>query len=141
MNGLRRMLLRDEAKVPYAYQDSLGYWTIGVGHLIDKARGGFLPDFIIDLLLDYDIDVKTGALLKRFPWMATLDEVRKAVMISMAFQLGVEGLSKFKRALAYMKSGEYTAASLEFADSTVARKQTPERWKRHCEQIRTGEWQ
>jgi lysozyme len=134
------MLIRDERRVPYAYEDSLGFLTIGVGHLIDQRKGGSLPDFMIDELLDYDISTKTAELLKRFPWMATLDEARQAVMVSMAFQLGVSGLAKFPKALTYMKGGEYHSAAFEFADSTVAREQTPERWKRHCEMIRTGEW-
>lgn len=31
-----RTLETDEGRVPHAYQDHLGYWTIGVGHLVDK---------------------------------------------------------------------------------------------------------
>ena len=30
------LLSLHEGRVEHAYQDSLGYWTIGVGHLIDK---------------------------------------------------------------------------------------------------------
>jgi hypothetical protein len=58
----------------------------------------------------------------------------------MAFQLGVDGLAKFPRALALMQYGEYSSAAIEFAYSKVARDQTPERWQRHCEQLRTGVW-
>jgi lysozyme len=140
MNGLRKQLIRDEGRVPHVYKDSLGFDTIGVGHLVDKSRGGFLPEAIIDQLLDYDIAAKTADLLGRFPWMATLDEARKAVLINMAFQLGIEGLSKFIHALSFMRNGEYTSAAIAFADSKVAREQSPERWKRHCDQLRSGEW-
>lgn len=35
---LKKQLIRDEGDVPYAYQDSLGYWTIGAGFLIDKRK-------------------------------------------------------------------------------------------------------
>ena len=70
-----------------------------------------------------------------------LDEVRKAVLVNMTFQLGIKGLTEFRRAMGYMERGEYTAASLAFADSRVAREQTPERWRRHCLQIKTGAWQ
>lgn len=138
--GLKAQLIRDEGIVEYAYPDSLGFLTIGVGHLIDRRRGGNLPPHIIDALLQHDITEKTAELYSRFPWVTLLDEVRRATLINMAFQLGVDGLAKFARAMAYMRNGEYSAAALAFADSTVAREQTPERWARHCAQIRTGEW-
>ena len=35
-------LKRDEGWVPHAYKDSLGFWTIGYGFLIDEKRGGEL---------------------------------------------------------------------------------------------------
>ena len=140
VTSLREQLIRDEGCIPYVYTDSLGFYTVGVGHLCDKRRGGGLPDSIIAALLDYDIATHSADMLKAFPWMDTLDPVRFATMANMCFQLGVTGLSQFAKSLAYMKSGEYTAASLSFADSKVAREQTPERWKRHCKQIATGEW-
>lgn len=37
---LASLLTSDEGRVPHAYQDHLGYWTIGVGHLIDRRKGG-----------------------------------------------------------------------------------------------------
>lgn len=139
--GLKAQLVRDEGIVEHAYEDSLGYLTIGCGHLIDRRRGGKLPPHIIQALLEWDITQKSAELYTAFPWVTELDEVRKAALINMAFQLGINGLSQFGRALAYMRNGEYTAASLAFADSKVAREQTPERWKRHCAQIKSGEWQ
>ena len=33
-------LRRNEGEVLHAYQDHLGFWTIGVGRLIDKRKGG-----------------------------------------------------------------------------------------------------
>lgn len=139
--NLRQQIERDEGRVSYVYEDSLGFHTIGVGHLVDKRRGGGLPGHIIDALLDHDIGVATTALLERFPWMATLDPPRLATMVNMAFQLGVTGLAQFHDALGYLQRGEYTAASLAFADSKVAKTQAPDRWKRHAQQLKTGEWQ
>lgn len=138
--GLKAQLIRDEDVIEYAYEDSLGFWTIGVGHLIDKRRGGKLPRHIIDALLEWDITQKSAELYTAFPWVTELDEVRKATLINMAFQLGVDGLAKFGKALAHMREHQYEAAAAEFADSIVARVQTPQRWARHCQQIRTGIW-
>lgn len=138
--GLKQQLVRDEGRVEYAYLDSLGFLTIGCGHLIDKRRGGSLPPHIIDALLEWDITTKSAALYTAFPWVADLDEARKATLINMAFQIGIEGLGKFVKAMGFMRAGAYNAAATEFADSVVAREQTPERWARHCEQIKTGVW-
>lgn len=148
---IRQQLERDEGRVPYAYQDSMegrcekcgksnGYWTVAVGHLIDRRRGGYLPDHIIDALLDHDIKTHSAELYAAYPWVPDLDEPRRAVLINMAFQLGLKGLAQFVKALGFMKSGAYNAAADAFADSLVARVQTPERWARHCKQIRSGEW-
>lgn len=43
---IKKQLIRDEGNVPYAYSDSLGYLTIGVGFLIDKRKGGRLPEAV-----------------------------------------------------------------------------------------------
>ena len=132
------LLESDEGRVPFAYQDSLGFWTIGVGHLIDQRKGGGLPDPIIDLLLDYDIQSKTTELFKALPWVANLNEPRRTVLICMAFQLGVPGLLTFRNTLAVLKAGDYNRAADMFLQSRVAREQTPLRWKRFAKQIRTG---
>lgn len=135
------MLERDEGYREYAYQDHLGYWTIGIGHLIDKRRGGRLHRDIIYQILSRDISEKTEQLYEYFPWAMELDEPRRAVLICMCFQLGIDGLRKFKKAMDFMEKGAYYAAASEFANSLVAREQTPERWERFCNQIRSAEWQ
>ena len=48
-------LSRDEGTVLQAYQDSLGYWTIGTGRLIDKRRGGGITKAEADYLLANDV--------------------------------------------------------------------------------------
>ena len=40
MSKLIEMIKHHEGVVPHAYQDSRGYWTIGVGRLIDESLGG-----------------------------------------------------------------------------------------------------
>lgn len=138
---LAAMLERDEGRVKHAYQDSLGYWTIGVGHLIDKRLGGGLPDPIIDALLKHDIAEKTAQLVAQFPWAARLDDARRAVLVSMTFQLGIGGLSGFTRAMSAMEQGYWNAAADRFLQSKVAREQAPARWERFARQIRYGQWQ
>lgn len=137
---LRAQLSRDEGRIPHAYQDSLGFWTIGVGHLIDAHKGGRLPEHIIDALLDYDIQEHTKELFARLPWISELDPARQAVLINMAFNLGVQGLLTFANTLAFIKAKEYEAAAKNMLLSKWAQQVGP-RATRLAKQMETGEWQ
>jgi lysozyme len=113
---LKSALRRDEGFRSYAYQDSKGYWTIGVGHLIDRRGGGLKPQFI-EMLLDDDIDEKISQLNKALPWWSQLDEVRQRVLVNMTFNLGVDGLLGFHNFLAALERKEFAAAADEMVDS------------------------
>lgn len=138
--NLRMQLEVDEGRVPHAYQDHLGYWTIGVGHLIDKRKGGRLPNQIIDALLDYDIAEKTMQLEQSFPWFRSLNEARQEALINATFQLGINGLAKFKLTLAALRDERWAMAAEQMRRSLWAR-QTPGRCKRLAAQIESGERQ
>jgi len=114
---LKQLLIKHEAEVNHAYQDSEGYWTIGVGHLIDERKGGKISHKISMLILDDDINEKLGQCDRAFDWFDDLDETRKIVILNMAFNLGVDGFKKFKKTIAYIEHGEYEAASIEMLDS------------------------
>ena len=118
---IKKQLIRDEGNVPYAYSDSLGYLTIGVGFLIDKRKGGRLPDAVRDFWLDYEISKTTAELEKRLPFFSELSQVRKDTLINMAFNLGVNGILNFKKTIALMADGKHTEASREMLDSRWAR--------------------
>jgi len=137
---LTEQLRRDEGTESCAYQDSLGYWTIGVGRLIDARKGGGLSNEEIDYLLDNDIKAKTHEVLRALPWAARLSEARQAVLVNMAFQMGTKGLLAFRRALGSVEDGQYGDAAVEMLNSTWA-KQTPARAMRLATQMETDQWQ
>lgn len=139
-NNIVGQLLSDEGVVLHAYQDHLGFWTIGVGRLIDKRRGGGITQEEALYLLYNDIKRKTEELELRLPWVGKLDDARKGALLNMAFQLGVVGLLGFKTTLALIRSGDFAKASVQMLKSKWAQ-QTPERAQRIAEQIRTGVWQ
>jgi lysozyme len=66
-----------------------------------------------------------------------LNDVRKAVVLSMCYQLGFFSVRKFRKTIAYLAAGEYEAASVEMLDSRWYR-QTKSRALRHSEMIKTG---
>lgn len=134
-----QQLKNEEGSVAHAYQDSLGYWTIGVGRLIDERKGGLLYPDEIDYLLKNDIKRKTDGLNDALPWFHLLDEPRQAVLIQMAFQMGVKGLLAFTTTLGHVRVGRYAEAAVAMLESLWAR-QTPERAARLSKQMETGEW-
>jgi lysozyme len=138
LDKLKAELIRDEGVVPHAYEDSLGYLTIGVGHLIDKRRKGGLSEDEIAYILGNDIARCIDALDKHLDWWRSLDPVRQRVLVNLCFQLGISGLLGFKNTLAALQRGDYKAA----ADGLRASKlyqQTPARTERRARMIETGE--
>lgn len=133
------MLSLHEGRVAHAYQDSLGFWTIGVGHLIDKAKGGRLPEPIIDALLDLDIYEHATELEKALPWVKNLDGARRAVLVDMAFNLGVAGLLGFKNTLKAVQEGRWADASAGMLASKWAT-QVKGRATRLAKMMETGQW-
>lgn len=137
---LTKQLRRDEGEVLHAYQDHLGFWTIGIGRLIDKAKNGGITEAEAAYLLNNDIQKRLAELKQRLPWFDTLDEARQGVLLNMAFQMGVFGLLAFHTTLGMVQSGDYAGAADNMLQSLWAR-QTPERAMRLAEQMRTGVWQ
>ena len=135
-----QQLKNEEGVIPHAYQDSLGFWTIGVGRLIDQRKGGLLYPDEIEYLLANDVKRKTDGLNDALPWFHLLDERRQAVLIQMAFQMGLMGLLAFSTTLSHIRVGRYDEAAVAMLESIWA-KQTPERAIRLSKQMETGEWQ
>jgi lysozyme len=133
-------LRRDEGEVLHAYDDHLGFATIGVGRLIDKRRGGGISAQESAYLLNNDIARVDAALRSRLSWYGQLDEVRQGALINMGFQLGIDGLLGFTRSLACIRDGRFAEAETHLLASKWA-EQTPARARRIARQVVTGEWQ
>lgn len=130
-------LVRDEGEVLHAYQDSLGFWTIGVGRLIDTRKGGGISREESRYLLANDIKTVLADLLT-FPWFMGLDPVRKRAVASMRFQLGPTTFRRFTATLAALASGDYDTAGDRILKSKWAR-QTPDRARRIARMVKTGD--
>jgi lysozyme len=111
----RKMLIeelrRDEGVVLHEYKDHLGYSTIGIGRLIDKRRGGGITLQEAEYLLGNDVDKVYSELKARLPWFVEKPDYVQRALCNMAFQMGIEGLLKFKNTLQFIKSGNYSAAA------------------------------
>jgi lysozyme len=139
ITSLEEQLKRDEGEVLHAYQDSLGFWTIGVGRLIDAKHGGGITKAESSILLANDITKAEIAIAASAPWASALDPVRKGVLLNMHFQLG-DGLFNFHNTLDLIRRGKWDEASAAMWKSKWAT-QTPERVMRLQKQLQTGTWQ
>ncbi len=137
MNTIEDQLILHEGVVDHAYQDSLGFWTIGVGRLIDARKGGHLSRDEIKCLLRNDVELVNAALDKRLPWWRTLSPVRQKVLTDMAFNLGVDGLLTFKNTLAAIEAGDYAMGAAGMLASKWA-EQVKGRAVRLAEMMKTG---
>lgn len=135
-NVRQQLILHEELRLS-AYQDHLGFWTIGVGRLIDARKGGRLSRAEALMLLDNDINVCLSDLAS-FPWFAGLNAVRAKALIDMRFQLGGDGLRGFTKMLAALARHDYATAKAEGFDSKWARVDTPERAQVVLRQLETG---
>jgi lysozyme len=118
--NLKKCLLESEGYAKYAYQDSLGYWSIGIGRCIDKRVGKGLSDDEINYLLDNDIS-QCRAQLKSFDWYLIQDDVRKDVLVELCFNLGLPKLLKFNQTLNSIANKNYDSAVVHLLNSKWAK--------------------
>lgn len=106
------------------HYDSLGKLTVGFGHLVTKGESfKNLTHLDAITLLRSDYNSASNSVTNNYPWAE--GEV-KLVLINMTYQLGANGLSKFKNTLSYLESEQYDLAASEMLNSVWA-KQTPAR--------------
>jgi len=128
MIDIEKMLSFDEGYKLTVYRCTAGFLTGGIGHNFDadpalhimsrRVRFGdkISPDEVLSLF-DYDIKNVMAGLNRRVGFFKTAPDNIKAVLINMAFQMGIVRLLKFKKMLASMQAGDYEQAALEIADS------------------------
>lgn len=111
----------------WTYKDSLGYPTIGYGHLV-KAGENFsngLTEEQATRLLEADLAIARRDVVKlnvNLPSGSAWNDF----LVLMVFQLGLTKTLQFKKFLAALRSGNYSTAINEVKDSNWYR-QTPNR--------------
>lgn len=144
-------LKRHEGEKLRAYLCTAGHWTIGVGYNLD-INAANLTDFeinefkkigitplISDHLLNLMVERVDMDLAKKLKWFDGLDEPRQTVLVNMAYNMGVDGLLKFKDTLHLIEHGDYIGASREMMVSKWA-KQVHGRSTELAEQMKTGKY-
>lgn len=136
------LLMYEEGYKAKAYYCSEGYPTIGIGTVLGP-KGTPLKYYTLTVsksvakaFLREEIN-RLLDVLRSYPWFTSCNEARKAILVSMAYQMGEKGLLTFKNTLTLIERGEYDKAADNMMQSKWA-KQTPNRAKRHAEVMRTG---
>lgn len=119
MNILQLITLHEEY-VKHAYQDSEGYWTIGIGRLVDERLGGGISEGEANFLLGNDVTRCESELDDQIPWWRSLSSVRRMALTDMCFNLGIHRLMGFKNMLSALKSKDYSGAARHALDSKWA---------------------
>lgn len=131
---LIQQLRRHEGERLKPYRCTAGKLTIGVGRNLED-RGITAQESAY--LLSNDIDRVWNELRVRLPWMTGLNDVRQRVLLDMAFNLGTDGLLKFRNTLAAIEAGNYQKAGEMMLDSLWA-KQVGMRAQRLSKMMQTG---
>lgn len=128
------------------YLDTLGYPTVAGGIRIGPKGASLsnytfsVPRTVGDFWKQVIVDRKVSDMNSRPAIAAALaacNAPRRDVLVSMAYQMGIDGLALFKNTLKLIADGNFTAAADGMLNSLWA-KQTPARARRHAEVMRTG---
>jgi len=148
LNIATKVIAVEEGFREGVYHCSLGYPTVGIGLRVGyKGQPlahfeGFpkMPREVAELWCKSHTEEIVYS-FESYPLILNALEkcnaVQEAVLISMAYQIGVSGLSKFKNMLGYCIEGNFEKAGEEMLNSRLAR-QTPNRTNRQSQMLKTG---
>lgn len=94
-----------------------GKLTIGVGRNIEDI--GISENEAQGLELN-DIKRATSQIERAFPWFNHLSSPRRVVIVSMVFNLGLDGFKKFEKMIKQIESGDFASAAKEMTKSKWA---------------------
>lgn len=142
MMNIAQVLEREEGCRESAYYCTSGYPTIGIGKRIGPKNAPLeMYDFTVSKslaqawLIDELIGIEQE--LYGLDWFINLNKDRKTIITSMAYQLGCNGLLKFKRMIAAIELEDWQGVAIEAIDSKW-HKQTMERADRHIQVLLEG---
>lgn len=122
LSAVKNMIIGHEGVKYKPYKDSLGLWTVGVGHLI--GNGKTLPPEMDrtfsheEVMTMFDEDFKKHKKqAETIPGYGGLNETGKAALIDLTFNMGLGNIKKFKKATAALAKGDVETAANEFENS------------------------
>ena len=115
------------------YKCTEGYDTIGYGFAIKDLE---LDEDLAEEILLRKLEKLIKRVRNKFDWIDSVPHEVQGVIVEMSYQMGLSGVSKFKKALHAMQMFQWKLAATELLDSRWA-KQTPNRAKELSDIIRS----
>ncbi|OON40608.1 lysozyme [Izhakiella australiensis] len=146
MSQIIAILAYEEGYKEQPYCDSEGYPTVACGIRIGPRNAAIslytfsVPHEVGMLWMQQLVDGLQSEMLTRAVINAALqqcNEARNDILTSMAYQLGIYGLSAFTQTLTRIAAGDFVGAAQSVIKSQWAR-QTPARATRHAQVIASG---
>ena len=125
MDDLLKKIKEQEGFKSRVYKCTEGYDTIGYGFAVKDLE---LDEDIAEEILLRKLEKLIQRVRAKFKWLDTVPHEVQGVLVNMSYQMGVNGVSKFKKALHAMQMFQWKIAADELMDSRWAR-QTPNRAK------------
>lgn len=134
----KQMLKRHEGLRLTVYDCPAGKKTIGYGRNLED-RG--ITEQEAEQLLNNDIQAIEAQLRNSVDFYTALTDTRKAVLIDLAYNIGLQGLHSFKKMLNALANQDYVEAKKQLLDSRYA-DQVPNRAKELAELLEgaQGQW-
>lgn len=125
---LKEQIKRHEGEVLEVYEDSLGYLTLGVGHLIQKSdpeygqpAGTPVSQEVVDLYYADDFDKHVDETIhvceNNNIVFDALPESIQHVLVNMCFNLGANRLGKFRNMLYAVSTSNWKEMASQMEDS------------------------
>lgn len=111
MRELLEEIKVNEGFVGTVYKDTLGFDTIGYGTKLPLSKDE------AEVVAEMRLKAKIKELEAKEPFVNKLPLDKQAVVIEMSYQMGVNGVLKFKKMWKALKEGDYETASKEMLDS------------------------
>ena len=125
---LKEQIKRHEGEVLEIYEDSLGYLTLGVGHLIQKSdpeygqpAGTPVSQEVVDMYYSDDFDKHVDETIhvceNNNIVFDALPENIQHVLVNMCFNLGANRLGKFRNMLYAVSTSNWQEMANQMEDS------------------------
>ena len=112
-------IVEHEGMKKFAYKDTMGYITVGIGRCLQDGVGKGLSTDECFFLLKNDIADFRGQ-LSVYPWFKCQDDVRQNALIELCFNMGLSHLLQFKNTLDALGRKNYPEAAKELLSSKWA---------------------
>lgn len=138
LQGMVQLVMQEGLKLK-AYQDSLGNWTIGVGHTPAYEGEVWTLDQCFSQLITDIKEVGIFPVDNNLDWAKRAGTVRWWVLVNMSFNMGIDNLKQFQETLSAFKNKDWLGV-IKGMHNSLWWSQVGDRSKELAYQVYYNEW-